>query len=155
VLTDGAVERAAGEEVAFHRILVPLSGSATAHAAQEVAFGLAASRRSDVTLLHVVTRRRSGREAIGGRSADRPGRDLLRDAEQFAARHGVRVQTRSRRAPAAGDEIVRLAAEMRADCIVLGASARALDGRPFLGHTVEHVLAAAQAAVVVAVLPAG
>ncbi len=152
--TDRRAEPAAGEDVAFHRILVPLSGSATAHAAQEVAFGLAASRRSDVTLVHVVTRDPNGRQTTGGRSADRPGRDLLRDAERFAARHGVPVQTRSRRAPAAGDEIVRLAAEMRADCIVLGASARALDGRPFLGHTVEHVLAAAQAAVVVAVLPA-
>lgn len=146
--------RTGGDDVAFRRILVPLSGSTTAHAAQEVAFGLGASPGSAVTLLHVVTRDPHRQEAAAGRSAERPGRDLLRDAERFAARHGVRVRTRTRRAPAAGEEIARLAAEMQADCIVLGATARSLEGRPFLGHTVEHVLAAARAAVVVAVLPA-
>lgn len=145
--------RARSDEMVFRDILVPVAGTPASRGAQEVAFGLAAARRGRVTVLHVLTRQRRA----GGTSAPRPddetGRRILADAARFALRHGATVRTRTRRGPSPGEEIVRLAAETDVDVIVLGAVARSLDGRPFLGHTVEHVLAHARAAVVVVVLP--
>jgi nucleotide-binding universal stress UspA family protein len=136
----------------FRDILVPVAGTPASRGAQEVAFGLAAARRGRVTVLHVLTRQR---RAGGGarRPDDEAGRGILADAARFALRHGATVRTRTRRGPSPGEEIVRLAAETDVDVIVLGAVARSLDGRPFLGHTVEHVLEHARAAVVVVVLP--
>jgi Kef-type K+ transport system membrane component KefB/nucleotide-binding universal stress UspA family protein len=145
------------EERSFRRILVPVAGTAASHAAQEVACGLAASQRSELDLLHVLTRQtpERGRRPLvmPTRPDDVAGEGILRDAARFADRHGVRAHCLSRRAPVAGAAIVRLATETEADLIVLGTVARSLDGRPFLGHTVEHVLSSVRAAVVVVVLP--
>ena len=140
------------DDIAFSRILLPVTGSSSSRAAQEVALGLARARRARVNLLHVVTRVERGQEQQG-RPATRAGQGVLRDAERFAARHDVPVRSRARHAPEAGAEIVRLAAESEADAIVLGAAVRSLAGRPFLGHTTEHVLAHASCAVVVVALP--
>jgi nucleotide-binding universal stress UspA family protein len=171
-------------DIAFSRVLVPVAGSAASRGAQEVAYGLAHFQRASVSLVHVVTRPHDGTEpqrspgwpprprdrmvasqgrppgirgrtaTSRGRSSDQTAQRVLRDAAQFAARYGIGVHTRIRRAPASGEEIVRQASEIGADLIVLGATARSVDGRPFLGHSVEHVLAHAGCAVVVAVLPA-
>ena len=58
---------------------------------------------------------------------------------------------RQHRSPA--EEIVRMAAEIDADLVVMGANLRKLDGRPFLGHNVEHVLAKCDATVAVVLVP--
>lgn len=149
----GTAHGRAGEHLGFRTMLVPVAGTAASRGAQEVAFGLAAVQRSDVTLVHVAPRAQR-RSAVTGRSSRRAGEGVLHEAERFAERHGVQARSRTRRAAAPGEEIVRAAAEISADLIVLGATARVLDNRPFLGHTVEHVLAEAEAAVVVVVLPA-
>lgn len=154
--TDGRARQrgsAAADDVGFRSVLVPVAGTAASHAAQEVAYGVAAAQRSSVTLVHVVPRERRAPSAAG-RPSDRAGEGVLADAARFAQRHGVRARGRTRRGTTPGEEIVRTATEIGADLIVLGAVARSLDGRPFLGHTVEHVLAEARAAVVVVVLPA-
>lgn len=152
----GAV--ASADELSFRRILVPVAGTAASHAAQEVACGLCAAQRAELHLLHVLTRqapRRARRSApLPSRPDDLAAESILGDAARFAGRHGLLAHCRTRRGPTAGDAIVQLATETGADLVVLGAVARSLDGRPFLGHTVEHVLATGRAAVVVVVLPA-
>ena len=66
---------------------------------------------------------------------------------------GVRTRTLIRSAPAAADEIIRTADELEADLLVVGATLRKLDGRPFLGHRVEEMLERATPTVVVAIVP--
>jgi Kef-type K+ transport system membrane component KefB/nucleotide-binding universal stress UspA family protein len=157
------------------RILVPVSGSISSRGAQEVAYGLSRSWRCRITLLHVMTHgdgqpgastRGAKQESPGGlrsrlelltlASQQHPStaHRVLAEAENLAASNGVRAHARLRKGHAAGEEIVRFAQESRADLIVLGATARSLEGRPFLGHSVEHVLRRAGTSVVVAVLPA-
>jgi Kef-type K+ transport system membrane component KefB/nucleotide-binding universal stress UspA family protein len=142
----------AGGEPAFRRVLVPVAGSSVSSGAQEVAYGLARTSRAQVSLVHIVTRPTTSR-APWARSAERPAQDVVRRAAREAARYGLRVRTRIRRSPAVAEDIVRQASEIDADLVVLGASVRSLDGHPFLGHTVEHVLSKASCAVVVVVLP--
>ena len=72
----------------------------------------------------------------------------------LAAELGVDTQghvVRGRSSP--GEEIVTAAREAEADLIVLGSHARRLEGRPYLGANVEHVLEDSDATVVVVILP--
>ena len=67
---------------------------------------------------------------------------LVRQAEDLAAELGVDTKAhvvRGRSSP--GEGIVSAARAAEADLIVLGAHARRLEGRPYLGANVEHVLA--------------
>lgn len=66
---------------------------------------------------------------------------------------GVEPETVVRHGLAAGPEIVAAAEAVEADLLVLGTTARLVGGQPFLGHTVEHVLAKSVATVVVVVRP--
>jgi len=68
---------------------------------------------------------------------------------------GVRTRRMIRQGSDAGAEIIAAARSTRAGVIVLGASVQVVSGRPFLGHTVEHVLDQAEVAVVVTVVPRG
>ncbi len=87
------------------------------------------------------------------RSATGTGEGVLREAESLARELGVEPQVLVRHGQSAGPEIVAAAREVEADLVVMGATARLVEGRPFLGHTVEHVLAHTDATVVVVVLP--
>ncbi|GEM_PF-51188 len=92
--------------------------------------------------------------AGGGRSGTDAAHGVLKEAEALAHEHGAEnVQTNVRVGMAAGPEIVLAAEESEADLVVLGTTVRLIDGRPFLGHTVEHVLANCPATVAVVVLP--
>ncbi|MDA8393194.1 MAG: cation:proton antiporter [Actinomycetota bacterium] len=141
---------------AFAKALVPVSGAPESRAAQEVAFRLGGRIGTEVSLLHVVTRpddaARGGSAKEGHTVAD-VAKGVVADAEMLAGTLGARTASAVRHGLTPGEEVVRAAEAEDIDIVLLGASARIVDGHVFLGHTVEHVLAHARPTVVVVVLP--
>lgn len=176
---------------AFGTVLVPVSGTPSSRAGQEIACNVSLSLGTRVVLAHVVTRsdsdQRRAEEAVGvgapapGRYAAAsaaaglassdgapgpatPGRRhlaaaegaaqvVLRSAWETAIDMGVEPEVMVRHGRSPGDEILTSAAQAQADVVALGTTVRQVEDRPFLGHTVEHVLAHSDATVVVVALP--
>lgn len=149
---------------AFQRVLVPVTGSPSSRAGQEVACNMASSLGTRVVLIHVVTRADGGDAGSGIEPAEAPSRRVLAAAEgaadvvvrgawDMAVETGVEPEVMVRNGRSAGDEILAAAEEVGADLIALGTSVRHVEGRPFLGHTVEQVLTHSDATVVVVALP--
>ena len=159
---------------AFTKVLVPVTGSPSSRAGQEVACNMASSLGTQVVLAHVVTRP----DSRNASRADSPGPDqgsgiepsetpqrrvlaeaagaadvVLRGAWDMALEIGVEPEVLVRHGSSAGEEILDTAAEVGADVITLGTSVRHVEGRPFLGHTVEQVLMHSDATVVIVALP--
>lgn len=142
----------------FRRLVVPVVGTSTGRAALEVAYGIAARVEAEVILAHVVAGSGSAfwpwrREAHGPRTeaAER----VLHEAEALAAESGVHATPHIRRGTSIPDELLTLIQEADADLVVLTASVRQVSGRPFLGHTVEELLARADCTLVVVATPPG
>ncbi|MGH9301033.1 MAG: cation:proton antiporter [Acidimicrobiales bacterium] len=165
---------------AFARSLIAVTGSAASRAAQEVGYSISRSLGTKVVLTHVVTRpeahtmsqparrsspgpvrlgpldwkdQSSGQRRVRPRSAAGAGHGVMTGAKAHAAEMAVEVSSVTRTGASAGHEIVTASEELGADLIILGSTVRMVDDRPFLGHTVEHVLEHAGATVVVVVLP--
>ncbi|HZU73226.1 MAG TPA: cation:proton antiporter [Acidimicrobiales bacterium] len=166
---------------AFARALVPVSGSPASRTAQEVAFSLGQSLGTAVMLAHVVNRPEpapvgGGRHQAsrwrwdagpsdvgGGDGDDRPGGSgldggsaasaVLDQAMALGAEFQVEASAVTRTGTATADELLAAASEVQADLIVLGATVKRLEGRPFLGHSVEHILDEAPMTVVVVATP--
>ena len=160
---------------AFQKVLVPVTGTPSSRAGQEVACNVSLSLGTQVVLAHVVTRsdgdgRRAGAPlaAVGAGSRPAPppapprrelaaaeggAQVVLRGAWETAIDMGVEPEVVLRHGRSAGDEILAAAQEVGADVLALGATVRQVEGRPFLGHTVEQVLARSDATVVVVALP--
>ncbi|MGH9083931.1 MAG: cation:proton antiporter [Acidimicrobiales bacterium] len=130
----------------FGRALVPVAGSRTARAAQEVAFGISAAIGTETVLAHISTG-----------DAERPRATVAEDVLSHASAHGMdagaRVQTIERPAVSPGHEIVTLAEEVAADLVVVGATQRAAADTQFLGHTTTEILHRCAATVVAVILP--
>lgn len=142
------------------RILVPIAGSPPSRTAQELAYSLARATEAEVALAHVITRPELATEATstpaGGEAqlaVATAAAGVVGQAVDHALEHDVSVQPRVRSGPSAAAELLREAREQGAHLIVLGTTVRRLEGRPFLGHTVEHVLDEAEAEVVVVATP--
>ncbi|HAX81469.1 MAG TPA: hypothetical protein DCY40_02740 [Actinobacteria bacterium] len=148
---DGAAD---GPDLPEH-ILVPVTASRSARAAEEFAYSVARATGSQVTAIHVINR------ADGMGEGDRPwlsdstevGEALARSAREFGERVGVDVNTEIKRATSAEQEIIDFVRNSSADLLVLGASARPLSHRPFLGHRVGFMIEHAAVPVVVIALP--
>lgn len=157
---------------AFTRALVPVSGTRSSRAAQEVAFHLSSQLGTEVVLAHVIDREKSdgsddangeGFTWVGRREGSsvlpksdsrvKAGERLLERAAESASDLKVEPRITLRSGVSAADEIVATAEQRDCDLIVLGATARELGDRPFLGHMVEDVLARADATVVVVTVP--
>ncbi len=144
---------------AFTRALVPVAGTPASRAAQEVAFHLSAQLGTEILLAHVVSRPRQ--EAVVPRLFHRlavhepepsVGEKVLEQSAAWAADLGV--ETRSvMRTGSAAETVLATVEEVDADLVVLGANLRQLAGRPFLGHTVEHVLHECDATIAVVMVP--
>jgi len=168
------VRRADGLETplpgAFTRAIVPVTGTRSSRAAQEVAFGVSSQLGTEVVLTHVVQRhwqdmRILPRRLTGSRLAARvlgeahpeaaqPVVDALMEAARArGAEMGVEARTLVRPGSSPASTLVSVAEEQEADLVVLGASLRNVDGRPFLGHTVETVLERCTANVAVVAMP--
>lgn len=147
----------------FARALVPVVGSQSSRAAQELAGNMSNRLGTEVLLSHIVYspdedwtggilhRSRSGGDTVKEASdvADR----VLEQAAQHAQELRANYRTEVRFSVSPGDEIVRQAVQSDSDLIVLGAELRRLEGRAFLGQNVEYVLRNALQTVVVAIIP--
>ena len=165
---------------AFTRAVVAVSGTPSARAGQEVACSLAASLGTQVVLTHVVTRTDSAPVTTpvltgvaaapdrnpGGTGSEPPApgrrrlaesdgaaRVVLRAAWDMAVEMGVEPDLVVGHGRSAGDGILACAGEAGADLLALGTTVRQVEGRPFLGHTVEQVLNQSDATVVIVALP--
>ena len=167
--------------VALARAIVPVSGSPSSRTAQEIAFSMSAHHGTEVILMHVINRPevvaaairvpagRSGGDAAGdggptgslrADTADAGSQRgveaadaVLEDAMTLGRQFDVEPRAHSRPGVSTGEEILAAAEEADADLIILGATVRRLEGRPFLGHNVEHILEHANVTVVVVTTP--
>jgi len=132
----------------FGRALVPVAGSRTARAAQEVAFGISSSIGTETVLAHI-----SEERSLWER-APHVAEEVLSHASEHGLDAGARVQTIERPARSPGKEIVTLAEEVAADLVVVGATQRTAAETQFLGQTTTEILRSCGATVVAVVLPA-
>ncbi len=139
-----------GLPAAFARAIVPVSGAPESRAGQEVAFRLSARIGTELELLHIVTRPAGSSST---RDVGQVASHVLSEAKRLAGELGVNAETKIIQGRSPGEEIVAAAEAEHVDLVILGASARVVEGKPFLGHTVEHVLTHSPTTVVVAVLP--
>jgi nucleotide-binding universal stress UspA family protein len=153
---------------AFARAVVPVSGTESSRAAQEVAGNISARIGTELLLTHVLARRADPViSSVGGTATlpavQPPWRDprldvagsLLDEAETLATRLGARTRTVVRTSPSTATGSGELVTDCGADLVVLGANMRPLSGRPFLGHSVEELLGGCDATVVTVAIPPG
>ncbi len=149
---------------AFTRAVVPVTGTRSSRAAQEIVYGVSAQLGTEVVLTHVVLRprpqfpslfgwRRHDSADLGTDSSEAVTEALMERAVGLGAELGVRPRTLVSEGSSVAHRLVATAHDEGADLVVLGASLRNVDGRPFLGHTVETVLERCDATVVVVVTP--
>ena len=147
----------------FARALVPVVGSQSSRAAQEIAGNMSNRLGTEVLLSHVVYSPDEGRSggmlyrsrvSVSTRRGNSDVADrVLEQAAQHAQELRANYRTEVRFSVSPGDEILRQAVQSDSDLIVLGAELRRLEGRPFLGQNVEYVLRNATQTVVVAIIP--
>ena len=137
---------------AFSRVIVPVTGSKSSRAAQEIAFSISERLGSDVRLLHVV------QDSNGGARSERRQRGkvssaLIAEAKVRAVHLGAQASEHIRTGAIVSDEVVDAASALDVDLVVLGATLRRVSGEVFLGDVVQDVLARCSATVVVVALP--
>jgi nucleotide-binding universal stress UspA family protein len=136
-------------------VLVPVTGNAASRAGQEVAQMVSRNSGAELTLLHVLTR--PGGEPTSDDDtphARRAATAVLTEARQQATAKRLDPDVVVRDAAFSPHEIEREAERTECDVIVLGTTVRRVADRPFLGHTVEHLLeTVGDPTVVVVVLP--
>ena len=141
----------------FRRVLLPVSGGPASRTAEEIAYNLARTMSTAVVVTHVMHQAEEPNGAVAAaRGADQPARaatGVVRQALAHAQEHDVPTRTSVRQGPSPAQEIVDEARTSAADLVVMGTTIRSLEGRPFLGHTVEHVLHTAEPTVVVVATP--
>lgn len=162
----------------YDNIAVPVTGTAASRAGQEVASNVSLRTGGEITLLHALTRPSTATEIDGnghpdggaerawlhardgwpgthsGSAAVGAATAILDAAQETATAQHVRPHLALRHGSSAGEEIEKALRETGPDLVVLGATVRRVAGRPFLGHTVEHLLEhATEPTIVVVVLP--
>ncbi len=145
---------------AYSRAVVPVTGSPVSRAAQEVAFNLSAQLGTELHLTHVNTVRSDPAvlpsllsRRMTARSGSIVGVEMVTQAEMLAIELGATTRTVVMDGASPADEILKLARDIEADLVVMGASLRRVRDRPFLGHRVEQVLRDCDATVVVVLIP--
>lgn len=143
---------------AFSRVIVPVTGTRSSRSAQEVAFAISSNLGTEVVLTHVLDRmsplpRIFGRRGREDDPVSEVAGQLIDGATSLAAESGLEPRTLVKESTSAATALVDAARSETADLVVLGAQLRNVDGRPFLGHTVETVLEQSDATVVVVAQP--
>lgn len=157
---------AADSRATFGRVLVPVAGTPASRVARELGYGLARTTGAEVVLTHVVNRSgtdvyetvpypsdASPRQVERAVSLTSAAAGVIEQAVAHADEHDVPTRSTVRAGTATADEILAECEAVGADLVVLGTTVRRLEGRPFLGHTVEHVLDHADATVVIVATP--
>ncbi len=150
-------ERMSGQRLpqAFGRALVPVTGSINSQAALELASAMSSHLGTALSLVHIdPTPALLGRTVLE-RMAD-VADPLLQHARASAQRGGAsQISTHSTTAESIPGELARLAIEFEADVVLIGTTARHVDGRMHLGPTAAYLLETCPATVVVVVTPRG
>ena len=132
----------------YHRILVPIDGSATAERGLHEAIRLAAELKATLHVLHVLDDFPSEVEWSPARQVEetlnrlrRQGNDLLTTARHAAQAAGVSVQTQQREVTRSttADAILDEVAKNGCDLVVMGTHGRRGFNRLALGSTAEAV----------------
>jgi len=141
----------------YHRVLVPIDGSATAERGLTEAIGLARGEGADMILLHVVDDAAMVAEVSASMSAEQivrarerleeqreHGLALLARADREATTAGLRVQTvlRDVGQERVGEIVVREAEQAGCDLIVMGTHGRRGFRRLVAGSVAEWVVRA-------------
>jgi len=153
-----------GLPAAFGRALVPVAGTPSSRAATEVAFNISSHLGTEVVLSHIVDRAGDDESVLAGilprrgsansgTSAREIGDAILQKSTEMAQELGVEAKTAVRTGHSTAEEVLSMVTEIEADLVVMGANLRRLNNRPFLGHTVEQVLARTDATVVLVLVP--
>ena len=135
------------------RILVPTSGTAHSERGVELACRLGADQGATIMLAYVIEVPRALPLAASMTGLETTAQAALDRSEQIVRTHGLvpeRVLTRAR---IAGEEIVRLASDLRADLIVMGIRSRLGLREEILGRTSDIVLQRATCEVLLDKLP--
>ena len=144
---------------AFSRAIVPVTGTPSSRSAQEVAFAISAQLGTEVLLTHVFNRVNQLPRIFArrGTAVDDPAiaaaESMMARAVERAHEAGISPREILCEGASAGEALVDTARSEQADLVVLGAQLRNVDGRPFIGHTVEAVLERSDATVVVVAQP--
>ncbi|MCO8127749.1 cation:proton antiporter [Acidimicrobiia bacterium EGI L10123] len=155
---------------AYGRVLIPVTGTPSSIAAQEVGLAISGAIGTEAILTHVVhhdggeepdegnvrrTRRWGGPDVLhrGGDTTRIAGQQMLDDAAARAATVGARAITAITDAESTAAGILQLVELHETDLVIVGATRRDVDGRLFLGHTVERLLRRCGATIVVVVSP--
>ncbi len=155
------------EEQRFERALLPVSGTRSSLAAQEVGLALALHHGCPTVVMHVVARSETphtgagrGRRRLGAVANRLPHVERTLVAQRVAdaalltaQRAGVDATALVRDAVFPAAEIAATGADLGADLIVVGARLRPIAGRAFIGHNAEHILEHTTATVVVVATP--
>lgn len=155
---------------AYGRVLIPVTGTPSSIAAQEVGLAISGAIGTEAILTHVVhhdggeesdeevgrrTRRWPGPDVLhrSGDTTRIAGQQMLDDAAARAATVGARAITAITDAESTAAGILQLVELHETDLVIVGATRRDVDGRLFLGHTVERLLRRCGATIVVVVSP--
>jgi Kef-type K+ transport system membrane component KefB/nucleotide-binding universal stress UspA family protein len=155
---------------AYGRVLIPVTGTPSSIAAQEVGLAISGAIGTEAILTHVVhhdggeepdeevgrrPRRWSGPDVLhrSGDTTRIAGQQMLDDAAARAATVGARAITAITDAESTAAGILQLVDLHETDLVIVGATRRDVDGRLFLGHTVERLLRRCGATIVVVVSP--
>ena len=141
-----ASEREQFNAATVQRILVPTNGLEYSMAAGDIAAYLALGYDAELMILHVVS---PAMDAIFWRERDHQqlrlhGEGVVAELAFRVKRLGVRVSTRVVVGERAGTEILREIKHGTYDLVVLGAMDRGMDGRPYLGRTIQRVITQGQ-----------
>lgn len=138
------------------RLLVPITRSASARAAEEMAYSLARASGGSVTAVHVVNRP-EGQGTLVEQARIKESTDaavtMLAEAAELGSRLGVTVSTEVKVAPQAEAAIIEEANGGAYDLLLLGAATRPLSNRAFFGHRVTYIIENAAIPVAILSLP--
>ena len=155
---------------AYGRVLIPVTGTPSSVAAQEVGLAISGAIGTEAILTHVVhhdggeesdeeagrrPRRWSGPDVLHrtGSTTRVAGQQMLDDAAARAVTVGARAITAITDAESTAAGILQLVDLHETDLVIVGATRRDVDGKLFLGHTVERLLRRCGATIVVVVSP--
>ncbi len=128
-------------QIEYRSIVVPVTRSAASEEALVAGARLAAERRSQVAIVHVLEIPMELSLTTAIPDAEKAANALLDDARALVESHGVKAVTRLERARSAGEAIVADADARTAELVVIGAPRRGIGRRaPVFGRTVRYVL---------------
>ncbi len=137
-------------------LLVPVTRSATARAAEELAYSLAKASDGSVTAVHVIPEPED-HGTLNEHARIKEDRSdavtMLSEAVELGARLGVSVATEVKVAAQPEAEIVERANSGDFDLLVIGSVTRPLSNRAFFGHRVTYLIENAEIPVLIVSLP--